>query len=102
MRWRDKNGHFLQYGDYIEDLEKRYIGQIVRSHINDKPVLHIIKQLNYSRMEYVNVGNASAPVCYERTFLPDWSRLRKWYYGYRLPYIELIQHGERNRRKKEF
>ena len=102
MMWKDRNGKLLQYGDYVEDVEKRFIGYITRSQVNDTPVIHIVKQFSFTTLEYVNVGNASAAACYERAFLPSWGRIRKWYCGYCLPTIELIHHGARNYRAKEF
>ena len=103
MNWCDRYGHPLQYGDYVEDLNKRYIGQIVHGSINDAPMVRIIKKFNYRTMQYENIGNGAANACYEREFLPSRSAQQRFHFlnSNVLDYIELIQHGERNRRIKD-
>lgn len=100
MNWCDRYGCPLQYGDYIEDLSKRYIGEIVHGSINDAPMLRVIKKFNYRNMQYEKLGNGAANACYEREFLPSYNKLQKLLKGNILSNVELLQHGERNRRVK--
>lgn len=101
MKFRDTYGNLLQYGDIVENLDTHDIGVIQRSSINDSPILYIIKEFSWRDMQYKNVKYCTSPICNERSFIPKHSKLYWRLHNYCIPQIELLQHGERNRRFKD-
>ena len=89
MIFRDIYGKEIQYGDIVLDLRDHSICQIARSSISDQPVLYVLKK--FSRWT----------LSYENRFIPEHSKVYWFFHGTSLPDIELLQHGERNRRIKE-
>lgn len=101
MRYRDSYGNLLQYGDIVENLDTHDIGIIIRSSITDSPVLYILKEFSWRELNYRAITHNAAPACYEREFIPHHSNLYWHFHGYKIPQIELLRHGERNRRVKD-
>lgn len=101
MKYRDAYGALLQYGDIVENLNTHDIGIITRSSFNDTPVIYVMKEFSWYDLTYHPVTHTGARECYERTFLPKCSKLYLYLHNYRIPGIELLRHGERNRRIKD-
>lgn len=91
LKWKDAGGNSLDYGDIVEDFEKRVIGEIVHSHFNNQPVLRVISQFSVKSMGYVNPPNYSTHEATERSFIPHHSKLYWFIFGYRLNNIELLR-----------
>ena len=101
MKYRDAYGNLLQYGDVIENLDTHDIGVIVRSTIDDTPMLFLLREFSWRDLNYKDVAHNAAPACYERSFIPKRSSLYWRAHKYCIPNVELLRHGERNRRVKE-
>ncbi len=101
MIFRDIYGKEIQYGDIVLDLRDHSICQIARSSVSDQPVLFVLKKFNRWALNYENVVHHCPPACYENRFIPEHGKLYWFFHGTSLPDIELLQHGERNRRIKE-
>lgn len=91
LKWKDASGKPLNYGDIVEDFEKRIIGEIVHSHFNNQPVLRVISQFSIKSMGYVNIPNNGPYEATERSFIPNHSKLYWLVFGYRLNNIELLK-----------
>jgi len=100
LKWKDVSGNFLDYGDIVEDFEKRIIGEIVHSHFNNQPVLRIISEFSIKSMGYVEVSNHGPYEATERNFIPRHSKLYWFIHGYRLNNIELLKKNEDRVRKR--
>ncbi len=101
MKFRDVFGHELQYGDIVENLDTRDIGIIKRGSINYAPVMYILKRFSWKDLQYKDVDHVGAMPCYERTFMPEKSKVYWFLHRNCIPNIELLKHGDRNRRIKE-
>lgn len=102
MKYRDMYGMLLQYGDVVENLNTHDIGVITRSSIDDTPVMYVLKEFSWRDLTYHTISHTGAAACYERAFLPRHTSKLYWRLrGYRVPGIELLRHGERNRRIKD-
>jgi len=96
LKWKDVSGQQLDYGDIVEDFERRYIGIIVHSYFNNQPVLHLISQFSYKTMTYVSVPNHGTNESMERSFIPRHNKLYWILHDYRLSNIELLKKGTNN------
>lgn len=100
LKWKDAGGNPLDYGDIVEDFERRVIGEIVHGHFDNQPMLRIISQFSVKSMTYVEVPNHGPHEATERSFIPHHSNLYWFIYGYRLNNIELLKKHEGRIRKR--
>ena len=94
LKWKDMAGNSLDYGDIVEDIERRIIGEIVHGYFNNQPMLRIISQFSIKAMKYIEMPNHSTYEATERSFIPHHSKLYWFIHSYRINNIELLKKGE--------
>lgn len=88
MIWRDAWGEPIQPGDIVEDLNKRYIGEVLYRY--NKPHIHYFKQFSTQTLGYEFVSVTAPDEAYIRCLAPK----KEWRYrlnGHRLNHVEVLQ-----------
>lgn len=93
LKWKDAYGNQIEYGDIVEDFERRIIGKVVRSFLTGQPVLQIISQFSIKAMTYLPPPDNSTDFSLQRNFIPKHSKLYWIFHNYRLDNIEILRSG---------
>ena len=96
LKWKDAYGNQIEYGDIIENFERRIIGKVVRSSLNGQPVMRIISQFSIRAMTYLPPPDNSTDFSLERSFIPKHNKLYWILHNYRIDNIEVLRSGNDN------